>query len=284
MEQVITEVLSALYSHDLFYQLFHLKGGQALRLGSQIKDRFSKDIDFSIEYEIKEKDPFFSTLKEVLETHFLSMGWSVFDFAPVRRPKQPQQNLIGWGGWCVEFKLIDKNKMHLSLEDLQRQALVPKGSDSSKIVIDISENEYCGAVETVMINTVNIKIYSRALLILEKIRAICQQHPDYAHRKIFKNRARDYYDIERLYQKCLQENRVEEWSQQACEHIKKVFQAKDVPLDLLNKIFEPTFVENQRRSWPSVQSTVAGKLQDFDYYNETLKNIIDDLQQKFRKP
>jgi len=110
------------------------------------------------------------------------------------------------------------------------------------------------------------------------IRAICQQHPDYPHRRTTADRSRDYYDIERLYQKVLNDRKKEEFLREAASHLGKVFAAKDVGLQLLNRIFEPSFYSLQARGWEATKGTISEKLDDFSYYNETLKNIIQEVQ------
>jgi len=86
--------------------------------------------------------------------------------------------------------------------------------------VEISEHEYCGKKRTNRIQGVKILGYSKELLVLEKIRAICQQHPDYAYR-LSKNRARDFYDIY-----VLSENANDHFADRCSHHIAKVFEAK----------------------------------------------------------
>ena len=63
--------------------------------------------------------------------------------------------------------------------------------------------EYCGSFETIKIKSIKVKVYSKPLLVLEKLRAICQSHPNYKYRNTQSNRARDFYDIEQIYIKIL---------------------------------------------------------------------------------
>ncbi|MBN4053194.1 nucleotidyl transferase AbiEii/AbiGii toxin family protein, partial [bacterium AH-315-L15] len=104
-----------------------------------------------------------------------------------------------------------------------------------------------------------------ALLVLEKIRAICQQHPDYAYR-LSKNRARDFYDIY-----VLTESADNHFAFRCRHHIKKVFEAKKVPLNILKALWNDDFIDEQRRGFDQVKDTVSGKLHGFDVYVEHLR-------------
>jgi predicted nucleotidyltransferase component of viral defense system len=278
IDSVIETCLTALFKEDIFNESLYLKGGQALRLKEDLRFRFSADMDFSTPEKIDDEKLFFDTAKELLQAEFFSHDLYLFDFKFTRRPRIKRNGTPDfWSGWEVQFKLIEKNKRTLSLEDKRIQALVPEGSASPIIRLDISEHEYCGAVEKILVRSVKVNVYSRTLLLLEKIRALCQRHPEY---KLTGNesRARDYYDIERLWNKVAKEQAEEKFTKECKKHISKVFSAKGVSLEILNKIFDPEFIEIQKSGWPSVKATVSGKLDDFEFYNEVLKGIVDKLK------
>lgn len=154
---------------------------------------------------------------------------------------------------------------------------LPDGANSPKIIIDISEHEYCGARRSRTIEGVKILGYSRELLVLEKLRAICQQHPDYEFR-LSKNRSRDFYDI---YQ--LSEEVDEVFIKKCRHHLKKVFDAKEVPYGILKAIWNEEFIDEQRRGFEQVKDTVRGKVYDFNVYVEHIRflllYIIPDINQ-----
>lgn len=274
---VIETCLVAIFSKNIFSGHIFLKGGQALRLKENLKSRFSADIDFSSPTPIAEDDVFFDEMKSALSLEFFRHGLCLFDFKHVRRPKRRPDNTPDfWSGWAVEFKLIEDSKRNLDPKARSVQAIIPKGANSPVIEIDISEYEYCGAVEKLKVQGTVINVYSRTLLLLEKIRAICQQHPDYPL-KGEGQRARDYYDVERLWSKVLKDGHSDDFLNDCAQHLGKVFAAKKVELVLLQKIFEPDFAELQSADWASVQSTVSEKLQPFEYYNESLSVLINEI-------
>lgn len=277
---VIETSLVAIYSNNLLSDQLFLKGGQALRVKEKIKNRFSADIDFSFATEIADQDIYFEMLREALASGFYGSGYYLFDFSYNRKPRFKKEGTPDfWSGWGVEFKLVPNSKRNLSKADLSRSGLVPKGASSPKITLDISEHEYCGSVEKVKVKCTDVNVYSRKLLILEKIRAICQQHPEYPLKSV-DQRARDYYDIEQLWVIVLKEENAEVFLEECAKHIKLVFDAKGVNLELLENIFEPAFVELQKNGWKSVQNTVSGKLESFEYYIETLKFIVSEIKKR----
>lgn len=274
IQEVIRECVVALFSNEILKRTLVLKGGTALILIEKIESRLSVDIDFSVVDEIKDPAMYFNNVAEVLKIHFNKLGYEVFDTEYSRRPKERAESKPRfWGGWRFEFKLIDrKAKPKNNIESKRRLALIPDGAASSKISLEISEYEYCDSIENVEIDGSFVTSYSTALLILEKLRAICQQHPNYPYGKL-RNRARDYFDIYQLIKK----HRSTELYQELKQHLPQVFAAKDVALNLLNEIFQPAFVEFQAGHFESVESTVKEKMEPFEFYLEQLKLLISDL-------
>lgn len=280
IDTVVQTSLVAIYSRDLLSGKMFLKGGQALRIKENLISRFSADMDFSSPDKISNEDAFFALLEDALKTEFNQCGYYVFDLKWSRRPKIKKEDTPDfWGGWGVEFKLIEIEKNNMPSEQKSREALIPDGSSSPKITIDISEYEYCGSVEKIKLNAIDINVYSRTLLLVEKIRAICQQHPDYKF-KGSDHRARDYYDIERLWRIVLKQGDPDDFLKDCALHLPKAFRAKDVDLRLLEGIFDSSFIELQRDGWNSVERTVKGRLEPFDYYVETLSNLIAEMKLK----
>lgn len=278
IDEIITATLLAMFKDNIFDDKIYLKGGQALRIKEKLTSRFSADIDFSVPGAIQNPDDLFSKLKGALYAEFQSKGLHIFDFDYYKKPKVKKDGSPDfWSGWGMEFKLIQDSKKTLALDTMRRQALLPEGCVSTKITIDVSEYEYCGSVEKLKIGSVEIATYSRALLLLEKIRAICQQHSSYELKGV-DSRARDFYDIEKLWQKVLKDKKHLTFIKECKIHIPHVFSSKNVPLELMDKIFEPDFLEIQKSGWETVKSTVSERIDSFDYYVENLREIIRLIQ------
>jgi hypothetical protein len=272
IEEVIKETILALYqSGDLASSLF-LKGGSALRIFDNQTARLSIDADFSVESEVDDPEKFFYTIQSCVEGRFKQHQLEVIDFISKKKPKvSPENRPDWWGGWACEFKLVDEIHREKTHRTKQRNALVPEGSNSPKITIDISEHEYCGTHRTRNISGIKILGYSRELLVLEKLRAICQQHPDYEFR-LSKNRSRDFYDIY-----ALTSDMDEAFIKKCSRHLVKVFAAKEVPLEILQAIWNEEFIDEQRRGFEQVKDTVRGKVHDFDVYVEHMRFLILDI-------
>jgi len=272
IDEVITETILALYqSPDLANRLF-LKGDSALRIFDHQTSRLSIDADFSLETELDDPDGFFDSIRLCVESRFSSHQQDIIDFKPMRKPKTSSKNRPGWwGGWSCEFKLVDQIHGAKTLATKRRHALIPDGASSPKITIDISEHEYCGTHRSKTIEGIKIQGYSRELLVLEKLRAICQQHPDYKYR-LSKNRSRDFYDIYSLTA-----DFDDAFVKKCSRHLTNVFATKEVPLDILKAIWNEQFIDEQRRGFEQVKDTVRGTVYDFDVYVEHVRFLIRDI-------
>src|ERR1700689_1637975 len=110
------------------------------------------------------------------------------------------------------------------------------------------------------------------MIAIEKLRAICQQMPEYPHTGNKKARARDFYDIHRVLKACNIDLTTEENS----ALIRNIFEAKQVPLSLLGKIgAERDF---HRPDWAAVIDSTTGKLEEFDFYVNSVVSEIDRLK------
>lgn len=190
IEEIIKEVIYTLYHEGVFDNKILIKGGQAIRIKENIKHRFSVDIDASVEGEIPDPDIFFVKFKESLDKQFSKLNLAIIDFKRVKKPKNPHPDApVFWTGWLVTFKLLDKENLKLSSEEQSRMAIIPDGTVSPKIIVELSEYEFCGDNEVMKLRVdsekdeATVYYYSTEMLVVEKIRAICQQHQDYQHRK-----------------------------------------------------------------------------------------------------
>ena len=117
-----------------------------------------------------------------------------------------------------------------------------------------------------------IYVYSPAMIVVEKLRAICQQMPEYALRSQPSPRARDFYDIWRVMTK----TGLELAAPEIIELARHIFAAKKVPLALLGRLSEQR--EVHRPDWPAVVAAVAETLNDFDFYFNFVMERVAALQ------
>jgi len=272
IEEVITQTILAVYSTPSLSKILFLKGGSALRLFENLTSRLSLDTDFSVRTDIENEKIFFQDLKSSVISGFHSNKLDIIDFKWERKPNKIRKGFPDWwGGWLCEFKLVSIKHRGKVAETKRRNALIPDGANSSKVTVDISKHEYCGRKRIKTIKGVKIFGYSRELLVVEKIRAICQQHPKYLY-KSNKDRARDFYDIYKLTA-----NKDDDFTERCSSQIAKVFKAKEVPLDILESLWEDKFIDKQRPGFDGVKDTVIGEIEDFDFYVEHLRFLVRDI-------
>lgn len=274
INDVINEAIIAIYESKQLADLLILKGGSAMRLFDKQNTRLSIDADFSIENKLADSESVFNTMRQHLVSRFKTHDLHLIDFTAQKKPKRRQQGFPEWwGGWSCEFKLVDKEYNALPLETMRRYALVPAGANSPKIKIDLSEYEYCGIPRTAMLKGITIRAYSREMLVLEKLRAICQQHPEYPYRQQAKNRARDFYDIYYLVT-----DATNRFIQYCKDHLETVFNSKEVPLHILGALWnDDSFIDGFRRGFTQVKDTVSEPLQEFDFYLESTRFFVLDI-------
>lgn len=275
IEEVINQAIIAIYSSPRLSKRLVLKGGGAIRLFDGLDSRQSIDADFSTRQMIdKDAGSVFKEMEACLSKTFGSKGYDVLDFIPVKRPKKLRKGYPAWwGGWACEFKLISHDHRHKNLVLKRKIALIPEGANSPKITLDLSEHEYCGLTRVKTLQGTKIYAYSREMLVLEKLRAICQQHPDYPYRQDTKNRARDFFDIVSLTA-----DSDEKFIAQCRKHLVPVFEAKEVPLGLLRAILDDdAFADEFRRGFNQVNDMVRGRVYTFDVYLEHVRFLIKEI-------
>ena len=139
--------------------------------------------------------------------------------------------------------------------------------------IDISKFEYCAHKIAKEIDGYNVFVYSTEMLVLEKIRAICQQIPEY--REIVKShppgqRARDFFDIYTITQVFP----IDLSNERTINILEAIFQAKKVPVSYMRKITE--YREFHRTGFVSLKDTVKSEVEikEFDFYFDYVIDLI----------
>lgn len=270
----------SMFTDDELRGRFALKGGNALDLVFGLSDRASLDLDFSMSSAFaREELPDVRTkLARALESAHLPAGYRVFDVQLEEKPESLTPNLEGfWGGYKLRYKVIEAERYAAhagDVEALRRNAteVGPRGSRTAEI--DISRFEYCGAAMAWEFEGHRILVYTPKMLVAEKLRAICQQTPDYtafvrSHRR---KRARDFLDIHALVTK----GGARLTGPDDLELVRLVFAAKRVSLAFLPRIGESRHWHSE--DWPSVVDTVRGKtnIGGFDFYFDFVRDMVDD--------
>ncbi len=275
--------IQAMVSDDKLMELLVFKGGSAIDIVYNLSHRASLDIDFSMEDGLtaEEEDEVAAKIDKALTNTFLEYGYYAYDIKFEERPKVIDPEVEGWwGGYAVTFKVIDTAKA-VELEYHPKKirdysfALGKGGKKSFKI--DISPYEYCEQSGLAEIDNYTVRVYTPEMLVFEKLRAICQQIPDYkgiVKRMTPTARARDFYDASIL----IDQFKIDPSTDENKELIKHIFEAKKVPLEYIKQIKD--YREYHREDFEaSVKTTIEGDLeiQNYEYYFDNILRYFDGL-------
>ena len=260
-DQIRKLTITALFSDDMLIDKLVLKGGNAISLVYGFGSRGSLDLDFSLEQDFEDFTDAQTRMFASLADRFSSVGLIVFD--ETFEPKPATSRGDRWGGYELSFKLIERPKyqqMHGSPDTLRRNALEVAPNHLRKFRVEFSKFEYCAGKSEMELDHYTIYVYTPAMLVIEKLRAICQQMREYTRRRHPQPRARDFYDIYSLTVNA----EINLTDQAHADLAKSVFEAKEVPLSLLGRIADQR--EFHRPDWPAVQLSVGEQLKEFDFY------------------
>ena len=212
----------------------------------------------------------------LLRDRFDASGYVVFDESFEPRPSVIREGRsIRWGGYQVEFKIIDRatfEKHQNDLEKLRRNATFVTPNMHRKFKIDISKYEFCEAKQEAELDSYTIYVYSLPMIAIEKLRAICQQMPEYPLRPYAKPRARDFYDIYAV----VTAGNIKIAEPENVELVKNIFAAKEVPLSLLSLI--ETTKDFHVVDWAAVEQSVSGDLKEFNFYFDFVVSLVKELE------
>ena len=270
LDRIKRLVVVAMFSDRDLTHRFVLKGGNAIDLVLQVGTRASLDVDLSMEmgFAPAELEDIRQRLEKSLQAVFAPEGYSVFDVTLEEKPPTVSPEVAGfWGGYGVTFKFIEIAQYRTcegDLESMRRNAVLlgAKG----KFEIDISKFEYCRTKQAAQINGCPIFAYTPEMLICEKMRAICQQMPEYGpvvkRTRPGSARARDFVDIQVLIERFS----IEMASPHNLDLLRAIFEAKRVPLPLLVRVGD--FRDFHRADFQAVRDSVKPgmAIQEFDFY------------------
>lgn len=256
--------LKAVFSDDKLMQMLVFKGGNALDMVYGPAARSSMDLDFSMEGELSraERLDVKDRIDRRINEAFWEGGYAVdrISFCVVPQPVSGAVNLK-LGGYDIEVRYRRRDEP----EDRSRA-----------LSIEISKCEHCGGKRSSDFEGLKIYVYTPEMIVIEKLRAICQQTRQYATMSGYRSRyarARDFFDIHTTMQRFEMDLR----SQDNLTLLKQVFRAKDVPLRLLAAF--PKDREVHRPDFESVLATVRAsvKIESFDFYFDDVIRVSQSI-------
>ena len=268
--------ITAVFSDDFLFDRVVLKGGNALAIVLGMGGRTSIDLDFSIENDFEDVADVERRLASALQDRFEAAGLVVFDFKFERRPSTLREGQDQrWGGYTASFKLADSARHKRLVGDLpalQREATLVGPGQQRVFTIDLSKYEYTTGKIATHLDDYQVFVYSPEMIAIEKLRAICQQMPEYTANRTPCPRARDFFDIHLI----LTNTKIDLCSPASLQLIRDIFAAKGVPLHLLQRIELQR--EFHRPDWDSVRISTKQDLQGFDFYFDFVLKEVLSLQ------
>jgi predicted nucleotidyltransferase component of viral defense system len=269
-------VIIAMFADDDLLETLVLKGGNALDIAHQMNLRASVDVDFSMSGDFDDLETIRPKIERSLSERFDAEGYQVFDYKFMPKPTKSNQELPPfWGGYQVEFKIIEQqqySRLQGDAANLRRNATTIGSQQQRTFKIDISKYEYCDPKEELELDDFTIYVYTLPMIVIEKLRALCQQMPEYPLRGKGRARARDVFDIYAI----LTEKSVEITAPENQALFRPIFAAKAVPLRLLSQIQGQR--EFHRPDWAAVEQSASASLESFDFYYDFLENLVESLE------
>lgn len=247
----------------------------------------SHALDFSLDGDFESLEWACRRIQRVLTDTFKTEGLVVIDLRMEPVPPIGPDDVLGefWGGYTLKFKVIaqgDFDRLASRPDRRSAQAIVVGPRDSTTFCVDFRRHEYVVGKTTADVEGYTVYVYSPLMIACEKVRAICQQMPEY--RRIVMSshaapRARDFFDIHQM----LTVFGVSFSSHDTWSTLVEMFRVKRVPLYLLGKISESR--EFHRENFRSVQDTVPTgfPLQKIDRYVESLVEQLRPLQARWEE-
>lgn len=281
LEKIKRLTVVSMFSDDELEEDLVLKGGNAMDLVHRLSSRASMDLDFSMKHDFEGGvDEFRSRVERALKRTFKPEGYEIFDVKMLEKPEAISDDMRDfWGGYGVEFKIISSELYEKNKDDINalRNQAISIGQ-GKKFLIDISRFEYTEGKEEADFDGYRIYVYSAEMIVCEKLRAICQQLPEYSEiiKRSYpgKARARDFLDITLL----VEAKKIDLTTPSNQELLTEMFKAKRVPLQYLGKIEEQR--DFHRAGFDSVKATVkeGHEIEDFDYYFASICNLVEKLK------
>lgn len=289
-EQIRNIVITSIFSNDVLLNKLTLKGGHALELQG-VNVRASQDIDLAISHNIKftkeENEPLF---RESLTAGFAEVGYQVVNFTFNVRPRHKNKIIedyehqsklqdVVWGGYHIRFGIMPQ-KRYITLkndhvENIGAHADTTWGNKKN-IEIDLSKDEYTEPREETDLEGYTIYLYTPIMIVYEKIRASCQQLPQYKIGST-KERARDLFDI---YELLIHNDDLHDQmlSPDSIYILKEMFKLKDVDFSLLlqiNSYKKELFNDYQNNVLPQIRN--EKDKQDFKFIFNFAEHLFKQI-------
>jgi predicted nucleotidyltransferase component of viral defense system len=235
------------------------KGGTALKKSYFGDYRFSEDLDFSTTYDA----PFESLLMDEISKACKYAEDRIYEYAPVKifvkRYEEKQPHPQGQEAFKIsaQFPWQSQPLTTVMIEISREEAIV------FNPVIKPILHDYGEIIEQ------NILVYSLEEIILEKLRAILQHIKKLHERDWTRSRARDYYDLWRIFTSFEEKIVLNDF----IILLEKKCILKDVYFDGLESFFDSAMIEYVSKTWKDWLGPLVPNLPD-------CHKVINELKMK----
>jgi len=279
LNQFKTWAIIALFSDDFLADCFVLKGGSALDLVYNLSSRASIDIDVSMKDDFNEKD--LPMIQKKLKTAFVETfkehNYTIFDFNFGKSPlHQDKDRARYWGGYFIKFKIYKSEQFDkiTDIDHARRSAEIANDNNGKIFSIDISNFECCYGKNEFDMDGFSIYVYTKEMIVYEKLRALCQQLPEYFINKghFKKSRPRDIYDIYIIMQ-----NTDVKFANLNMDTLKEFFSIKKVDISYLNKL--ESYYEAIADDVTSLKATLTPEAQTTFDFKKCFDFVISGIKE-----
>lgn len=265
-DYLLSWLLAGIYQQKNLKTSLIFKGGTALKKGYFGSYRFSEDLDFSTTSFAPSKDELLRDIKEAC--------------------KYAEEKINEYGSIQIFVKrYVEKNPHPLGQEAFKISAQFPWQSQPlTSAMVEISKEEtilykpvskpiihdYGESIDQHML------VYSLEEIVLEKLRAILQHTKKLHERDWSRSRARDYYDLWRIFNSFEKNLFFDEFTKKLYE---KCF-LKNVNFNSFEAFFDPLMMDNISKSWEKWLGPLVKELPESNKVIEELKIKIKFLLEK----
>jgi predicted nucleotidyltransferase component of viral defense system len=262
-DYLLSWILFGVFTHPLLKDNLVFKGGTCLKKCYFGDYRFSQDLDFTAKSLLPQGQALFSLLADSIK----NIEVLIKNYAPmeifIQKYKEKSPHPFGQEAFTIygKFPWQTSTPTRVMIE-ISREEILLFPPQSKALIHDYGE-----PLE------VNIISYSLEEIILEKLRAILQHTKKIHERDWNRSRARDYYDLWKIFgsfEMQLSLNNMSKFLEKKCEK-------KDVSFIDINAFFDEKMINNVTDTW---EEWLGPLVRDLPLAKTVLKEVKVKIQQK----
>lgn len=262
-DYLLSWILFGIFEHPILKKNLLFKGGTCLKKCYFGNYRFSQDLDFTATDSLPKGQNLFLILVDVTKT----IEKLIDTYAPleivIKKYEEKNPHPFGQEAFTVYGKFPwQKAPLTSIMIEISREETLLFPPQSKPLIHDYGEK-----LET------NITAYSLEEVILEKLRAILQHTKKLHERDWNRSRARDYYDLWRIFgsfEKHLLLKNMSHLLSQKCEK-------KQVSFKTIDAFFDEKMISNVKSTWEAWLGPLVPNLPPSNRILEELKSKIQQM-------